>query len=142
MAIPVAHKVKGSMLKATISSTLTEIPGLQNLEADFGENITFENSDISSDYVAPVFSGVRGMGSFSADIINDPLGSVHQFLQDAYNDGDEVVGSITLGATGVVILCKYIITKFPVSGKKNEGFLGKIEGVFTEKVSWNTADPV
>ena len=141
MAVPVAHKVKGSMVKATITATLTEIPGLENIEADFGENLTFENSDISSDYVAPVFSGVRGEGTWSADIINDPLGAVHQFLQDAYNDGDEIVGSITIGATGVIILCKYIITKFPLSGKKNEGFKGKIECKFTEKVNWNTADP-
>lgn len=141
MPIPVAHKVQGSMVKATISSTLTEIPGLQNIEADFGENIMFENSDISSDYVAPAFSGVRGQGTWSADMINDPLGAVHQFLQAAYNDGTVIDGSITIGATGVVLSCKYIITKLPLAGSKNEGFLGSIEAVFTEKVDWNEADP-
>lgn len=142
MAAPVSHKVLASAFQITISSVLTTIPGLENIECDFGENLSYENSDITSDYQHPTPSGVRGEGSGSADIINDPLGTVQQFVQKAYNEKTEHVGAIIIGATGVTLPCKFFVTKMPLSGKKAEGFKGKLEWKFSDPVEWNEADPV
>lgn len=142
MAVPVAHKVQGSMLKITVSAALTEVPGLENIELDLGENLTFENADISSSYISPVFSGLRGTGKLSADIIRDPLGTVQQALQVAYNDGATMASSFTVGATGVILTLSLLFTVLTLSGKRGEGFMGKLEAVLLTEVDWNTTDPV
>lgn len=141
MAVPVAHKVQGSMLKITVSAVLTELPGLENIELDLGENETFENADISSSYRAPVASGLRGEGTISADIIRDPLGSVQQALQVAYNDAATLASSFTVGASGVILTLSLLCTKLTLSGKKGEGFMGKVEFKLLTEVDWNIADP-
>lgn len=141
MAVPVAHKVQGSMLKISVSSVLTELPGVDNIELDLGENLTFENADISSSYVSPVASGLRGSGSLSADLIRDPLGAVQQALQAAYNDQTALASSFTIGATGVILTLSLLITKLPLTGKKGEGFMGKLEAKLLTEVDWNTTDP-
>ena len=141
MTVPVTHKVQGSLFKITIASVLTTLPGLENLELDLGENETYENLDISGDYKAPVFSGVRGEGSGSADMIRDPLGAEQQALQTAYNTGATLVCSFTVSASGVVIPLSIIVTKLPLSGKKGEGFMGKFEFKLASKADWNTSDP-
>lgn len=141
MGVPVAHKVQGSMLKITVSAVLTEVPGLENIELDLGENQTFENADISSSYITPVFAGLRGAGSLSADIIRDPLGAVQQALQAAFNDGATMAASFTIGSTGVILTLSLLFTKLPLSGKRGEGFMGKLEAALLTEVDWNTADP-
>ena len=141
MAVPVAHKVQGSMLKITVSAALTELPGLENIELDLGENETFENADISSSYRAPVFSGLRGKGTISADMIRDPLGAVQQALQVAYNDGATLASSFTIGASGVILTLSLLPTKLSLSGKKGEGFMGKVEFDLLTEVDWNSIDP-
>lgn len=141
MGIPVAHKVKGSALKITISAALTELPGLENIELDLGENMTFDSYDISSDYVTPVASGVRGKGKLTADIIRDPLGVEQQALQVAYNTQATLASSFTISSSGVIILLSLLCTKLDLSGKKGEGFTGKVEFDILTKTDWNTADP-
>jgi len=142
MAVPVAHKVQGSMLKITVSAALTEVPGLDNIELDLGENITFENADISSSYVSPVASGLRGKGTLTADIIRDPLGAVQQALQAAYNAQSTLASSFTVSASGVVLTLSLLCTKLTMSGKRGEGFMGKVEFDLLTEVDWNEADPV
>ena len=141
MGVPTAHKVQGSMMKITVSSTLTEVPGLDNIELDLGENKVFEAADISSDYETPVNAGLRSAGSLSADIIRDPLSAVHQVLQGAYNTGATMPSSFTVGATGVILTLSLLFTKLTLSGKKGEGFVGKLEAKLLTKVNWNTAAP-
>ena len=141
MAVPVAHKVQGSMLKITVSAALTEVPGLENIEIDLGENETFENADISSSYRSPVFSGLRSEGTLTADIIRDPLGAVQQALQVAYNDGATMASSFTISASGVILTLSLLFTKLTLTGKKGEGFMGKLEAKLLTEVDWNIADP-
>ena len=141
MGVPTAHKVQGSMMKITVSSTLTEVPGLDNIELDLGENKVFEAADISSDYETPVNAGLRTAGSLSADIIRDPLSAVHQTLQGAYNTGATMPSSFTVGATGVILTLSLLFTKLTLAGKKGEGFVGKLEAKLLTKVNWNTAAP-
>lgn len=141
MAVPVTHKVQGSSLKITISSVLTEVPGLENIELDLGENLTYENADISSTYISPTPAGLRGAGSLSADIIRDPLGAVQQALQVAYNDGATMPSSFTIGATGVILTLSLLFTKLTLSGKRGEGFMGKLEAALLTEVDWNIVDP-
>ena len=142
MGVPVAHKVQGSALKITVSAALTEVPGLENIELDLGENGTFEAADISSSYISPVASGLRGSGTLSADIIRDPLGAVQQALQVAYNDAATMASSFTIGATGVILTLSLLFTKLTLTGKRGEGFMGKMEAVLLTEVDWNIADPV
>lgn len=141
MGVPTAHKVQGSMVKITVSSVLTEVPGLDNIELDLGENKTFDAADISSDYETPVAAGLRSAGSLSADIIRDPLSAVHQALQTAYNTAATMPSSFTVGATGVILTLSLLFTKLTLSGKKGEGFMGKLEAKLLTKVNWNTAAP-
>jgi hypothetical protein len=129
------------MLKITVSAVLTELPGLDNIELDLGENLTFENADISSSYVSPVASGLRDSGSLSADIIRDPLGAVQQALQVAYNEQSTLASSFTISASGVVLTLSLLVTKLTLSGKRGEGFMGKVEFKLLTEVDWNTADP-
>lgn len=141
MAVPVAHKVQGSMLKITVSAALTEVPGLENIELDLGENLTFENADISSTYISPVDAGLRGVGTLSADIIRDPLGAVQQALQVAYNTPATMASSFTIGASGVILTLSLLFTKLTLTGKRGEGFMGKLEAVLLTEVDWNAIDP-
>lgn len=141
MGTPTVHKVQGSMLKITVSSTLTELPGVDNVELDLGENGIIEASDISSDYKGAIASGLRDTGSISADLIRDPLNAVHQALQAAYNTAAAIPCSFTVGATGLILTLSVIIKKLPMSGKKGDGFMGKLEGVLASKVNWNSAAP-
>ncbi len=142
MPAPVCHKVIGSALYATIAATLTKIPGLENININPGEIGSFENADIESDYAAPVSSGLRGEGSFTAEKIWDPLGAVDQFLHTTYNDGGtEIVGKVKIGASGVELTCKYFITKWEIKGEKGQGFKVSIEGKFTEAIQLNETDP-
>ena len=129
------------MLKITVSSTLTEMPGLDNIELDLGENGVMEAADISSDYAAPVASGLRTAGSLSADVLRDPLNAVHQAAQAAYNTAATMPASFTVGATGLILTLSLLITKLTLAGKKGDGFNGKLEAKLLTKVNWNTAAP-
>jgi len=139
MPIPTTVKVQGAALKITISAALVEVPGLENIELDLGENKTYENSDISSDYIAPVFSGLRGEGSLSADIIRDPANATQIALQIAFNTGATLASSVTIGAAGKVIVVSLLVTKLSLSGKRGEGFMGKAEFKVLSKADWNVS---
>lgn len=141
MTAPVAHKSKGTQIEATISATLTPIPGLQNVKLNPGEGETFEVIDLEGDYRAPAASGVTGEGGFTADVILDPLGAEHQFCQAAKNNQTEIVGNVILGATGVETSCKFLITKWEVSAEVGAGLMASMEAKFTEKFELNEADP-
>lgn len=130
-----AQKTLASELQMTISSTLTEIPFLDNIEIDLGENKQHSLLGVNMAYETPISTGVRGTGSISADVLAyDPTDSVHQKLAQAYNDDAEVVGAAKLGSTGKTISVKYRVTKFPVSIKAAAVIAGKFEAVITEKV--------
>ena len=137
MPVPVAHKVQGSMLKITVAAALTEVPGLENIELDLGEVLTFENADISSSYISPVAAGLRGTGTLSADIIRDPLGTVQKALQAAYNTEAAMASSFTIGASGIILTLSLLFTKLTLTGKRGEGFMGKLEAVLLTEVDWN-----
>jgi len=137
MAVPTATKVQGSMLKITVSAVLTEVPGLENIEIDLGENETFDNADISSNYISPVFSGLRGTGTLSADIIRDPAGAVQMALQIAFNAGSTMASTFLIGTGGKTLTLSLVFTKLTLSGKRGEGFMGKLEAKLLSIVNWN-----
>ena len=146
--IPESHKVKGTRLYATISSTLTVIPGLQNLKINYGEKLKYTARDLDSDYEAPKPAGVRGEASFSGQLLWDPLGTVHQFIHTGFNDDADpadtttiIVGKIRHGLTGVETSCKYFFTKLEESADANGALMMDVEGVFTELPVLNEADP-
>jgi hypothetical protein len=132
-----AQKTLATELQITISSTLTEIPFLDNIEIDLGENKLHDLLGVNMTYETPIPTGVRGKGSISADVLAyDPTDSTHQKVVKAFNDGTEVVGAVKLGGSGKTVSVKYIITKFPVSIKAASVIAGKIEASITELVDW------
>ena len=137
MANPVAYKAKGTKLYITISATLTAIPGLENVKINPGENQTFENGDLDSSYLAPVSAGIRGEGSFTADVILDPLSAVHQACHIAFNAGTEQIGKVVLGASAKEISCKFVITKWETNAERGNGLKASMEGKFTEAFVMN-----
>lgn len=139
MAVPTTIKVQGSMLKITVSAVLTEVPGVENLEIDLGENLTYENADISGNYLGSVFSGLRGKGTISADLIRDPTNAVHIALQIAYNSGATLSSSFIIGTAGTTVVVSLIVTKLSLSGKRGEGWMGKVEFDILTKTDWNAA---
>jgi hypothetical protein len=130
-----AQKTLATELQITITNTLTEIPFLDNIEVDLGENKIHSLLGVNMTYETPVPTGVRGTGSISADVVAyDPTDSVHQKVVTAYNNGTEVVGAVKLGGSGKTVSVKYIITKFPVTLKAAAVITGKLEAVITELV--------
>lgn len=130
-----AKKTLATELQITISSTLTEIPFLDNIEVDPGENKIHSLLGVNMTYETPIPTGVRGTGSISADVLAyDPTDSVHQKVAQAFNDQTEVVGAYKLGGTGKTISVKYIITKFPLNTKAAAVIAGKLEAVITEVI--------
>ena len=151
MPIPVAHRSKATALQVSIASTLTTIPGLQNLKINWGEKKSFDNSDLDSDYEAPELSGLLGEQSATFDLILDPLGTVHQFLNASFNyvADDEVVandeqkldGNIIFGMTGQEVACKFFISKFDDDLSKGAGMMASCEIKFLERILKPEADP-
>ena len=133
----VAQKTLATELTLGISNTQTEIPFLDNIEVDLGENKTHNVLGVNMAYETPVATGVRGNGSISADVVAyDPTDAVHQAVVTAYNNGTVVTGSVKLGGSAKTVTIKYIITKFPVSLKAAAVIAGKLEGVITEAADW------
>ncbi len=137
MAIPTSIKVQGSMLKITVSAALTELPGVENLEIDLGENLTYENGDISSNYLGKVFSGLRGGGKITADLIRDPTNATQIALQIAYNSGATLASSFIIGTAGTTVVVSLLPVKLLLSGKRGEGWMGKVEFEILTKTDWN-----
>lgn len=136
-----AHKAKGSKLKASIASTLTVIRGFENLKIQTGEGQTIDIADLDSDSELPISAGLTSAQSFTGDLILDPLGAPHQFLQKSKNDQTEVTGAVALGGTGIEISCKYLVTKWDVDLEKGAAIKASVEGKFTERFKLNEADP-
>lgn len=130
-----AKKTIATELQLTITATLTEIPFLDNIEVDPGENKVHNLLAVNMPYETPIGTGVRGVGSISADVLAyDPTDSVHQKVAEAFNNQSEVVGAYKLGGTGKTISVKYIITKFPINTKAAAVIAGKLEAVITEMI--------
>jgi len=148
MTIPVARRVLGSWLKATISSTLTKIPGIENLKIDPGEKERMMRQDLEQPYVNPTSAGTFTEQTMTFDLIWDPLDAVHQFLAASFNpdadpedDTSEIVGEVGLGQTGQEVACKFMITKFPIDLSKGAGMKVAVECVFTEQFLIPETDP-
>jgi hypothetical protein len=136
----VAHKTLLTELQMTISNTLTEIPFLDNIELDPGENKIHNVLGVNQAYEKPVATGVRGVGSLSADVVAyDPTDAVHIALGVAFDAQTEIVGAYKLANSGETIAVKYIVTKMPLSTKAASVIESKFEAVITEKIAMPTA---
>jgi|GEM_PF-3502984 len=133
--VAAAHKTLATEVQITITATLTEIPFLDNIELDVGENKIHNVLGVNNNYEKPVGTGVRGVGSLSADVVAlDPTDAVVQAVMAAFNDQTEVVGAVKLAGSGETLSVKYIITKFPISLKAASVITGKFEAVIVDKV--------
>lgn len=146
-AIPGSAKVRLSALYCTIASTLTKIPGIQDLKINPGEKQKYSVQDLDSDFAASLPAGTFGEGTISGKLLWNPLGTVHKFLHSTFNDVDadaiaannktKIVGKIVFGNTAVEYVAKYFFTKFEISGEMNGAFMVDWEAALTDRIELN-----
>ena len=148
MPTPTARRVLGSWLKATIASTLTKIPGIENIKIDLGEKERMPRQSLEDPYVNPTSAGTYTEQTMTFDLIWDPLDPVHQFLATTFNpdadpddDTSEIIGKVGLGQTALEVSCKFMLTKFPIDLSKGAGMKVACEAVFTEQFLIPETDP-
>lgn len=149
--VPTSHKTRLSALFLTISSTLTKIPGLQDIKLNPGEKKKFTAQDLDGDFASSQPTGDFGEGTISGKLLWDPLGTVHQYCHLTYNDTDSdataannktiCVGKIKIGLTGVEYAVKYFFTKWEITAEMSNGFMVDWEAALVERVILNEADP-
>jgi len=139
----IAHKSRGTKFKTTIAATLTTVPGLKNLKLNMGENKMVEIADLDSVYEAPFDVDLTGAQGATFDLIYDPLGAAHQDLAKQKNERTTRAGSITLGATGVVLaIAAFSVKKFDVDAEVGNALMASVEVAFTEIIELAEIDPV
>lgn len=143
-----AAATKGSSMQLEIASTFTDIPGVQNITPDPGEEAVWESGDITSDYDNLTAAQVGGGGSVSGSKLMDPLDPIDQFLHSVKNNGgvdpadDEPVnGKVNVGSTGVVWPFKGILTKYAPKAEKKTGWMVDFEFKLAERMVLNEDDP-
>lgn len=144
----VAFNTLGSKIQISIASTYTDMTGVQNFDAEPGENSTFETGDLTTDYDTLKATGVGGGGTISGSKLWDPLDPVDQFLQARHNAGgggvsnDGIPGKAEMGATGVIWDFEGILTKWTPKIEKKTGGMVDFEFKLTDRMDMNEADPV
>jgi hypothetical protein len=148
MTIPTAHKVLGSALFVMIATTLTKIPGLENLKIMMGEKEGMSRKDLDQTHENEVPSGTFTQQTATFDLIWDPLNAVHQYLHISFNpdadpedDTSVMDGKIKYGTTGVEETCKFWINKFDIDLQKGAGQKAAVEIKFSEPLLLNEEDP-
>lgn len=148
MTAVVSHNVVLSEIQISISATLTEMPGVTKADFKTGKNVTYEKGSIKSDYDEVQDSGVQSGASISGSAQWDPLDPVHQFLQIQKNNSHVVnniytpiVGNVVVGATGVEVPTKMLITTWDVKADRKMGWVVDFEFEICERIELNEADP-
>lgn len=135
------YAAKGTKLQATVSATLTDIPGLKDIKVTGFENDLIEELSLDDAYPTVLAAGTLTVGKLSGQLIWDPLNDVQQALHTAKNAGAVVVGNLIWAATGVEEACTYIVNKFERSSEAKGGLMADIEVTFTAAIDLNEADP-
>lgn len=143
-----AAATKDSELQFAISGVNTEIPGLQSVTPDPGENKTWDDSDIVSDYETQRAAGVGGGGSIAFTKTMDPLDPVDQALHAIFNNGgvnvsddSNVDGVVVVGSTGVEWAWEGILTKYGPKAEKAVGWMIDGEFKLADRMALNESDP-
>ena len=142
-----AISTKGSKLAVSISSTLTDIPGVENFSINNGEEAVWEDGNLLTDFDTLQATGVGGGASISGTLWLDPLDAVHQFLQTCKNNGGvpsaaaNVVGKAHLGASGVIWDWTGILTKWDAKAERKSGWSVDFEFKIDDRMDLNEADP-
>lgn len=143
-----AAATKASKLKISIASVLTDVPGVQSVTPDPGENKTWDDSDIVSDYETQRAAGVGGGGSVSFSKLMDPLDPVDQALHAIFNNGGvntaddtPVDGTVDVGTTAVVWDFTGILTKYGPKAEKAVGWMADGEFKLADRMELNEDDP-
>jgi len=136
-----AYSTLTSELQVEISSTLTKVPGVSDLELDPGENVSVSKGDLTSDFDEKLGTGVQEGGTITGELVWDPLDDTHQELHARFNDNAEVTGNVKMGATGVDIPVTFTVKKFPIKVAMKDAFRVSFELELTDRVTLNEADP-
>lgn len=89
---------KGTLLKLTISSTLTTIAQVIELDKaqDQGETFDADTLDNTSAYIPKQLTGRASSGDISGTLFYDPANTTHQFITDTIAAPVAVAGQILL----------------------------------------------
>jgi hypothetical protein len=139
-----------SKLQLSIATVFTNVPGVQNLEVDTGNNSTWEAWDLSDTYEKKLPTGVKGGGKISGKRLIDPLDAVDQFLHVCHNNqgvpdnaalGTLISGKAFLGATGVELAFTGTLTVYKITAEKKNGLMADFEFEPYDQIDLNEADP-
>lgn len=149
MTAVVSHNVVLSDIEITIASTLTAFPGVTKADFKTGKNVTYEKGSLKSSYDEVQDSGVQSGASISGSAQWDPLDPVHQFIQKQKNSSHivssvytPITGNVVVGATGVEVPVKMLITTWDLKADRKQGWVVDFEFEITERVALNEVDPV
>lgn len=137
----------GSEVQVSISSTFTEVPGVQNLDLDTGTNATYEAYGIADTYAKIKAAGVKEGGKLAFKRLVDVLDPVDQFLHAVHNNAGVPSGAAVLegkaqiGSTGVLLAFSGTLTTYKMTLEKKNGVMADAEIVFADQVDLNEADP-
>lgn len=126
-----------TVLQVTISSVLTTIVGVRDVEFDPGEVETMEIDDLSSDYVDLDVTGRAGGGTVSAECFWDPANAQMQALHTLWNTPAKEAFSITWGATTESTAFTGILTKLPLTANRTDPITTAIEIAVAERPTLN-----
>lgn len=128
---------QSTVLQVAISSVLTTIVGVRDVEFDPGEVETMEIDDLDSDYVDLDVTGRAGGGSVSAEAFWDPANAQMQALHALWNDPAKEDFSITWGATSQDTAFNGILTKCPISATRTDPITTALEIAVAERPTLN-----
>ena len=130
-----------STISYTITSTLTEVPGTQNISVTGQENMTFKTGGIADAIDGNLGTGTSNPGSVSFEMLYDPSDPVHQAMQgDHAAGGVSAAITVAISATGGLWAATATLTKFDISADKHAGWMAQVELECEE--GFTVTDPV
>lgn len=122
-----------TILQVTISSVLTTIAGVRDVNLDPGEVETMEVDDLDDDYVGLDVTGRAGGGSVTGECFWDPAAATMQALHTLWNTPAKEAFSITWGATSESIAISGILTKMPITATRTDPITTALEIKIAER---------
>jgi hypothetical protein len=135
-----ATSTVGSEIEIDISSTLTPIPGTQNIEITGVENGSFATGGIADAVDGNKGTGVSRPGSLKFSMLYDPADAVHKNMESRHNlGGVSIPVVVKCSSTGQTKAATCTSKKFDVKGEKNSGWIADVE--YECEDVWVIVDP-
>ena len=117
-----------SAVQYDISSTLTDIPGTQNIQVESQENMSFKSGGIADAVDSNLGTGTSTPGKVSFEMLYDPSNVVHKQMQEDHLAGGVSAGiAVEISATGGIWTATATLKTFNLSADKHDGWKAQVE---------------